>query len=288
MDFTRRLAERVLICDGAMGTELMRRGAPREVPGDMLNLQRPDLVEAVHRDYLAAGSDLTITNTFGATAIKLDKYGLADRAREINLAGVRLARQAVGHQIIVAGDIGPTGEMLQPYGPAEPAAVRDAFAAQADALAEGGADVLILETFFDLQETLLALAAAAATGLPVIASVTLEPKRGSFYTMMGNRADDCARALADGGAAVLGANCSVTMSHMPAIAAALRAGTDRPLILQPNAGQPELIGDQTVYHEQPADFAAVAPALVAAGVRIIGGCCGTDPRFVTALREALG
>jgi 5-methyltetrahydrofolate--homocysteine methyltransferase len=287
MDLGKLLAEKVLICDGAMGTELMRRGAPTDGPGDRLNLDMPELVEEIHREYIEAGSDLTITNTFGATAIKLAKFGLADRAREINLAGARLARSAAKQRALVAGDIGPCGEMLKPWGAGEPAAIRETFLTQAQSLAEGGVDCLMLETFFDLNEALLALDAARSTGLPVIASMTFEPKRGGVFTMMGNSAADCARALAAAGATVVGANCSVTISHMSAIAAALKSGADVPLILQPNAGRPDSADGLLLYHETPDHFAAFVPDLVAAGARIIGGCCGSSPEFVRAMRAAL-
>jgi len=286
-NLSKLLAERILVCDGAMGTELMRRGAPSNTPGEMLNLDQPELVEAVHREYVEAGSDLTITNTFGATKIKLAKFGLADRAREINLAAVRLAKAAAGDRALVGGDLGPTGEMLKPWGPAEPATIRATYFEQVRALAEGGVDCLLLETFFDLNEALLALEAALSTGLPVIASMTFDAKRGSAYTMMGNSAADCARALDTAGAVVVGANCSVSIDHMPMIAAALKSGADVPLILQPNAGKPETLRGQTTYRETPEHFAALVPDLVRAGARIIGGCCGTDARFVRAIREAL-
>lgn len=287
MKLTTLLDEKILVGDGAMGTELLRLGTPTDTPFDLLNLEQPDLIKQVHESYVNAGSDLIITNTFGGTNIKLNKAGCEDKADQVNRTGAQLARQTVKGEVLVAGDIGPCGEMLKPLGNADPEVVLEAFSRQARALADGGADLLILETFFDLAEALLAAKAAVATGLPIIASMTFSPKRGGIYTMMGNAAEDCAKALADAGAVVVGANCTVTIEHMPAIAAALRKGTSLPLMLQPNAGQPEVVEGKTLYKETPDHFASMAPALVEAGARIIGGCCGTDPRFITAIRQAL-
>jgi 5-methyltetrahydrofolate--homocysteine methyltransferase len=287
MDLLKKLTERVLVGDGAMGTELMRLGAPAGKPLELLNLSWPDLPAQVHRAYLEAGSDLVLTNTFGGTSIKLAHFNEADQTREVNLAGARIAREAAGDKAFVGGDMGPCGELLKPYGPAEPDDVREAFRVQALALAEGGADFLSLETFFDLAEALLALEAALETGLPVSASMTFDVKERGIFTMMGNRAAECAQMLAAGGATLVGANCTVTAEKMPPIAAALREGTDLPMIFQPNAGQPETVGGVVHYRETPEHFASYASALVKAGARIIGGCCGTGPVFVRALSDCL-
>jgi len=287
MDFAVLLKEKILIGDGATGTELIRLGAPAGVPGDLLNLQKPEIVSQVHRGYAEAGSNMVITNTFGCTSIKLGKFKCADKMREINMAGVQIARNAVPPNVLIAGDIGPIGELLKPYGPAEPEMVKQAFAEQVEALVEGGVDLLILETNFDLNEAILALEAALDSGLPVIASMTFDLKRGGAYTMMGNSASDCAKTLSQAGATVVGANCSMTIDHMPAVAKELKKGADVPLILQPNAGKPEIVEGRTVYHETPENFAAKVPDLIAAGARIIGGCCGTDARFIRAIREAI-
>jgi 5-methyltetrahydrofolate--homocysteine methyltransferase len=287
MNLQELLENRVLIADGGTGTELMRLGAPGDVPGDLLNLQMPEIIEQVHRAYVEAGSDLIVTNTFGASSIKLERHGAADKVRQINQAAVKIARNAVPANILVAGDVGPTGQMLKPFGPAEPEDVRNAFAEQTTALAEAGVDAIILETFFDLAEALLALEAASRTNLPVIVSMTYDVGPKGVHTMMGNSAADCARALADGGAVVLGANCTVTIDNMVEVGRALHQATDLPLILQPNAGKPEVVEGKTVYGETPEHFASRVPDLVDAGCRIIGGCCGTNPQFITAIKNAL-
>lgn len=287
MNLQELLAKRVLIADGGTGTELMRLGAPGDVPGDLLNIQMPEIVEQIHRAYVDAGSDLIITNTFGATRIKLERHNAADKVRQINRAAVKIARRAVAENALIAGDVGPTGQMLKPLGPAEPDDVRNAFVEQITVLADAGVDVIILETFFDLAEALLALEAAMQTHLPVIASMTFNVGPKGVFTMMGNSAADCARALADGGAMVVGANCTVTIDKMVQVGQALKQATTLPLILQANAGNPEIVNGETVYGETPAHFASRVPDLVDTGGRIIGGCCGTNPQFITAMKNAL-
>ena len=287
MDLLSRLKDEVLVGDGATGTELIRLGAPKDVPGELLALTDPDLVAQVHASYAEAGSDLVVTNTFGGHPIKLDKVAGPGRVTEINRAAAAVARGAVPGSVLVGGDIGPTGQILKPHGPGDPDVVLAGFREQAEALAAGGVDFLMLETFFDLREALLALEAATDTGLPVVASMTFDVRPRGVFTLMGDRAADCAKALADAGALVVGANCSVTAGDMVLVGRALAAGTDGPLILQPNAGKPEIEDGKTVYRETPEQFAAKAREMVDAGARIVGGCCGTTPAFIRALKDAV-
>lgn len=287
MDLRELLAQRTLVADGAMGTELMRLGAPGNIAGELLNIEMPEIVEKVHRAYVQAGSDIIITNTFGASPIKLESYQASERCDEINAAAVKVARKAAGEKVLVAGDIGPSGQMLKPYGPAEPENVLDNFTWQANALADTGVDVIILETYFDLAEAMLALKAAVGTGLQVIASMTFNVGPKGVVTMMGNTAADCGKALEKGGATVIGANCTVTADSMIEVGRALSDACSVPIMLQPNAGQPEVVGDKTIYRETPEQFAAYSKELVENGASIIGGCCGTDPRFIAAVRNIL-
>jgi len=281
MDLQALLAERVLVADGAMGTELLRLGASIGRPCDLLNLERPDWVAQVHRSYVDAGSDLILTNTFGASSINFQRRGIGVDAREVNLAGAKIARDCADAGVLVGGDVGPCGVTFKK---AEADAMQATFAGQAQALADGGVDLIVLETFFDLQEALSALAGALTTGLPVIASMTFGVKGGKVATLKGDPAGDCARALAATGAAAVGANCTVTVDDMPAIARALAEATALPLMLQPNAGQPRREGDRFVYDETPEHFADGVAALLTTGARIVGGCCGTDASFIGALR----
>jgi len=281
------LARKILLADGAMGTQLMRAGLPADKPSEWWNIEEPLIVAEVHRAYAKAGSDLVLTNTFGGSPLKLAKAGLGERMREINLTAVKLARNAVDAGVLVAGDIGPTGDLLEPLGPARPDQMRENYAQQARTLAEGGADLLILETFFDLREALLALEGAAPTGLPVIASMTFDLKDGQAATFNGDQAGACARTLLAAGAAAVGANCTLTIDGMIEVIGQMRPDDGAPLVCQPNAGQPEVQDGCLIYRETPEHFAALIPRLLDAGVRLIGGCCGTTPAFIGAAREAV-
>ncbi len=282
-DFRVRLDNGPLLGDGAMGTELLGRGASLKRPLAVLNIERPEWVAAVHRAYVEAGSDLIITNTFSANAGFLAEANLGHQVQALNRAGVEIARDAAGPGVLVLGGLGPSGAEFPPTGE-DPAGVRDLFCEQVDALAAAGVDALILETFFDLRETLLALDAARGSGLPVIASMTFAVRPDGVFTFMDDAAADCARALTERGADVIGANCTVSVDGMEAVALALGGATRLPLMLQPNAGQPEIVDGCARYHETPAHFAAGCKKLADDGARILGGCCGTTPAFIRALR----
>jgi methionine synthase I (cobalamin-dependent) len=286
-DFLARLAAGLLVGDGATGTELLRAGATLDRPLPLLNLDRPEMVAAVHRGYAEAGSDLVIANTFVASPRALADSGLADKMVAINRAGVKLARESVGPDVVVLGGLGPTGYTVAELDPAAADEIAGSYRAQADVLADAGADALILETFFDLDEARLALAAALTTGLPVIVSLTAGPQGEAIRTPLGVELSEAARVLTADGAHLLGANCTVDAAGMAAVAAALRAATDLPLMLQPNAGQPETIDGRAIYHQTPTEFATAAASLAGPGVAVLGGCCGTTPDFIRALRAAL-
>jgi 5-methyltetrahydrofolate--homocysteine methyltransferase len=277
---------RPLVLDGGLGTMLMARGLGRGEPPERWVLERPDDVRAVHRAYAQAGSDAVHTCTFGANPIRLRAFGLAEQCQEMNRRAVALAREA--RPDFVIGDVGPSGEYLPPVGKAEPDAWHAAFRAQGDALATAGVDGLHVETMSDLREAQVALAALrdVAPGLPIAVSLTFERKRRGFFTVMGN-------ALAAAGADAVGANCSVASGDMQELAAGAlagltRAGIDLPLVVQPNAGQPRMVDDGVRYDQAPEQFAADLAAMAALGVRAVGGCCGTDPRFIAALCRRLG
>ena len=293
MDLRVLAAERTLLLDGAMGTQMMARGVPGGMPPELWNRDRPDIVEAVHRDYFAAGADLVHTNTFGGTRPKLEAHGLGERAAELSEAAARLAvalrdREFPGR--LVAGDIGPTGAMLPPLGDADPSALRDAFVEQAEALARGGVDLIHIETMFDLAEALAAAeaAVAGARGRPVCCSLTYKPAARGYRTMMGVSPAQAAEALLGVGVTLVGCNCSITADAMGDLVADLHAAAGLPVIAQPNAGQPRLEGEVTVYDETPGHFAAEVAAFASRGAGLIGGCCGTTPAHIAALAAALG
>ena len=276
-----------------MGTELIRRGfAAGECPEEW-NVTRSDDVAAIHRAYYAAGSDIVNTNPFGGSSLKLGAYGKADRAAELNEAGAGLAvavrdREFPGR--LVAGDIGPCGHMVPPMGTADPGDIAAAFKRQAAALVDGGVDLLNIETMFDLTEALLAVEAAVsvADGRPVLASMAFKPAARGYRTMMGTDPATAVATLREAGAAMVGCNCEVTATDMADLVPLLAELNDGPTIAQPNAGQPRLEGEATVYGESPAHFAEVVAGFPSRGAGIVGGCCGTDPAFIAALAAALG
>ena len=265
----------------------MASGLERGRAPEWWNLEHPDRVEEAHRGYVRAGSDVVQTNTFGGSAPKLLAAGLGGRCGEVNARAVELARAACGEATLVAGDIGPTGLMLPPVGEATLEEMRRAFAEQAGALAVAGVDLLSIETMYDLREALAAVEAARVTGLPVLASMTFEARKRGFFTIMGDPLAPAMVALAAAGAAAVGFNCSVTSQVMVAMVEQSRGVVSVPLVAQPNAGSPRLTPSGTIYEESPDTFAGGLVAMVSAGARAVGGCCGTTPEFIARARVAL-
>jgi 5-methyltetrahydrofolate--homocysteine methyltransferase len=278
-----------LLGDGALGTMLFARGIkPGQCP-ELLNVEQPALLVDIARQYAAAGADWVTTNTFGGSPLKLAGYGLADRCEEINRAGVALVREAVGKDGWVAGDVGPTGAILKPYGDADPAEVAEGYRRQCGVLADAGVDLYLVETMIDLREAELAVRAAreAAPQLPVLATMTFDPTPRGFYTVMGVTVEQAAHGLAEAGADAVGSNCGNGIETMVEVARAFVAATDKPVIIQSNAGLPELIEGQLAYAEDPTFTVQYARALVELGVAVIGGCCGTTPEHIAALRALI-
>ncbi len=287
--FSERLAEGPLLCDGAMGTVLYARGVPLDACFDVLNVNNPRLVQAVHADYIAAGADAIETNTFGASRFKLAVHGLEAQAREINRRGARLARdvrESAGRDVWVLGSIGPLGKYLEPLGTVTAGEAREAFREQAEALLEGGVDAFVVETFSDLAEIALAVEAIRAiTDVPVVAQMAFTDEGVTF---MGRPPAEVARTLSALGVQALGANCSVGSSTLYDVLERMvpEAG-GLPLAIQPNAGLPSRIGERLIYLSSPPYMADYAARMVEAGARLVGGCCGTTPQHTAAMREAL-
>jgi len=281
---------RVLICDGAMGTFLQEKGLqPGECP-ELWCVERPDDVQSIHTAYREAGSDLVECNSFGGTRYKLDAFGLGDRVRELNRAAAAVARKAAGPDQFVLGSMGPTGQFMEPLGPVSAAAMEAAFREQAEGLAEGGADAVIIETMTALDEALAALRAVrSCSELVAFISFTFDPQvNGGYATMMGVRPDAFAGAAVEAGADVIGTNCGTGPEDMTGIVAELRAAALAiPIIAMPNAGMPELVNGATVFRQSPADMAARVPDLMRAGATVIGGCCGTGPAHIAAMRAVV-
>jgi 5-methyltetrahydrofolate--homocysteine methyltransferase len=283
-------AGETILADGAMGTMLLARGLqPGECP-EALSLSRPELLEDIARRYFDAGAEFLEANTFGASPAKLAFFGLDGRTEEINRAAVAAVRKVVGEHAYVAACIGPSGKILQPYGDTAPDEVYASYVRQLTVLVDAGIDAVCIETMIDLAEAQLAVKAAksVAPALPVTASMTFDATPRGFYTVMGTTIAQAAEGLRAAGADVVGSNCGNGIVRMVEIAKAFRQATAGPLIFQANAGLPQTDGDQLIYAETPEYYAEQAQALLALGVAVLGGCCGTTPEHTRALRSLLG
>jgi methionine synthase I (cobalamin-dependent) len=282
-------ADRPVLLDGAMGTLLQDRGLEDGAPGELWNLENPDAVREVHAAYAGAGARVLTTNTFGATRPRLDLHGLGDRVGEVNRAAARLARSVADeHDLLVAGGVGPTGELLAPLGTLTPEEAQELFAEQLVALVEGGVDLVLVETLSDLGEADAAVTAARRTapGLPVAVTMSFDT---NVRTMMGVRPADAVAHLAAGGADAVGANCGRGPQEMEIIATEMvqaRTG-DLLLVAQSNAGLPQVVGDHFEYDATPGDLAAHATRLAELGIDLVGGCCGSTPAHIAAMAATL-
>ncbi len=282
-------ASGVVLVDGGMGTLLQDMGLDDGGSGELWNLDRPDAVRDAHRAYAEAGARVLTTNTFGGTRPRLQMHGLADRVHEVNEAGARLARKEADRVgALVAGDLGPTGELMAPLGTLEPADVQELFAAQLRGLVAGGIDLVLIETMSDAAEAEAAVAAAreVAPELPVVVTFSFDT---NLHTMMGLSPAEAVRRLSAAGADAVGANCGRGPEEMTAIAAAMVAVRPDGLLLvaQSNAGLPQVVGDHFEYDATPDDMAAHAVALRDAGIDLVGACCGSTPAHLAAMSAAL-
>jgi len=285
-----RLAEGdILVGDGAMGTMLIQRGLqPGECP-EALNLSTPEVLEEIARLYFDAGADVVQTNTFGGSPLKLSGYGLDDSTEDVNRQAVLMVKKAVHEKAYVSGSCGPTGKILKPYGDTDPEVMAKGFERQIHALIGAGADIICVETMTDLQEAVLAVNAAKSVSpdTPVMATMTFDATPRGFFTIMGVTIQQAADGLRDAGADIIGSNCGNGIEKMVEIAREFKKATDLPLIIQSNAGLPESRNGTLVYSETPEFFGEQAKALAHAGVSVIGGCCGTTPEHIRAVRRAV-
>jgi 5-methyltetrahydrofolate--homocysteine methyltransferase len=277
----------VLVADGAWGTEFFKRGLMQGCPPDEWNLTHPEIVREITREYLEAGADVILTNSFGSNRFRLEAHGLSDRAREINTIGAALAREVVGSTAVVAGDIGPTARFL-PLGETTAEELYTVFAEQAASLAEGGVDWIVVESMTDMEEMAVAVRAASeATHLPVVASMTYNRTPKGYRTMMGNTPEACVLRAEEAGASVIGANCGSGIEDYVPLAPILRGLTRLPLWIKANAGIPHILNGKVAYPLTAEEYAAFVPTLVEKGVNVIGGCCGTDPGFIREVGKKL-
>lgn len=291
-----RIRQGLFLLDGAMGTELIARGLEVGTCNEYLNVTSPNIVSDIHQAYLQAGSDAILTNTFGANKYALARHGFGDEVVKLNKAGVKIARQAAGKERYVLGDIGPSGDFLEPLGSLKADQLKAAFAQQAGAFLDDGVDGFIIETMTALDEMTIAIEAVKSVGgdLPVFASMAFDKAGDSFRTMMGVDVESAVSRMVSLDVDAVGFNCgTVSLDEYVELAekfvSAIKAlKKNRVAILaEPNAGKPELVEGRAVYKVSPEDFAEAAEKIYSTGVKIIGGCCGTGPEHIAAVSKKL-
>lgn len=279
-------SKKIILLDGAIGTELDKRGLMGRASN---NLDAPGVVLQIQQEYARCGCDALTTNTLTMNRIYIETHNVGVPVRDVNKAGVEIARQAAGDGQYVLGDMSSTGQLLEPYGTYKEQQFYDVFKEQAEILAEAGADGFIIETVFDLREALCALQACKDNfSLPVIVSIAFATETKGARTMMGNAASESAKQLTDAGADVIGANCGdLDPAQMAVVVSLLKKETNVPILAQPNAGRPKLVGDKTVFDMEPESFAVGINKCLQAGAQIVGGCCGTTPAHIRAVANLL-
>jgi len=283
----RQFASTPRVTDGAWGTQLQAKGLPAGGCPELWNIEHPEAVRTVARAYIEAGSEVILTNTFGANRFVLEGHDAGDRAAVLCEAGAQISRDTAGNRAKVFASLGPSGKIVM-MGEVPEDKLTAAFAEAAEALHWGGADAIVLETFNELAEARIALRAAKeAAGLPVIVSMTFASGPGKTRTMMGDSPEDLAGMAREEGADAVGANCGCGPDNYVKVAGLLRAATDLPVWIKPNAGLPQVAGGRTVFPMGPDEFAAFAPRLLDAGADFVGGCCGTTPDHIRTLRAAV-
>ncbi len=295
MNLRERIRHGLFLLDGAMGTQLIARGIEAGKCNDYLNVESPDIVFDIHRAYVEAGSDAIITNTFGSNKYALARHGFAEKSREINTAAAQIARRAAGEEKYVLGDIGPSGDFLQPLGNLKPDELKNAFAEQAKVLLTEGIDGFIIETMTAIEEVTIAIEAVKSVcgDFPVFASMAFDSAGGNYRTMMGVDVESAVSKMVSLGVDAVGFNCgSASLDEYVELAgkcvSAVEAlGEDVLIYAEPNAGLPELVEGKAVYKVSPEEFAVAAEKIYSAGVSIIGGCCGTGPEHIEAVTKKL-
>lgn len=277
----------VIVGDGALGTMLMQRGLKKgEVP-ETYNLTKPHVLEEIASLYLEAGAEIITTNTFGASPIRLRQFSMEENTETINRNAVEAVRKAVGDKAYVSGSVGPSSCMIRPPGGTDPEEISASFRAQIKALVSAGVDLICIETMMDVRESVIAIQAARSvdSSIPVIATMTFDKLPQGFFTIMGSSVKAAAVELEKGGADIIGSNCGNGMENMVGIAREFRHNSRLPIMIQGNAGLPVSKGSDLIYPESPEFVAGKALELLALGVQIIGGCCGTTPDHIRAIRN---
>ncbi|HTY60618.1 MAG TPA: homocysteine S-methyltransferase family protein [Acidobacteriota bacterium] len=277
----------VIVGDGALGTMLMQRGLKIGEPPESYNLSRPEVLEEIASQYLDAGAEIVTTNTFGASPLRLQQFSLDQDTEAINRAAVEAVRRAVGDKAYVSGDVGPSAKMLKPLGNAEPDEISASLRRQVRALLAAGIDIVCIETVMDLNEAVLAIKAARSldSKIPIMATVTFGRTPQGYFTLMGCSVEDAVGALEGAGANIIGSNCGEGAAQMVEIAREFRRHAHAPVAIQSNAGLPVKAEAGLVYPETPDFVAAKASEMLDLGVQIVGGCCGTTPEHIRAIRK---
>ncbi|MFZ0033364.1 MAG: homocysteine S-methyltransferase family protein [Sedimentisphaerales bacterium] len=292
----KKISEGIFLLDGAMGTQLIARGIKGGVCNDYLNIDSPDTIFGIHRAYFQAGSNAVLTNTFGANKFALGRHGLGDKVKEINTAAVKIARRAAGEGRYVLGDIGPSGDFLEPLGNLKADELANAFRQQAEVLLAGGVDGFIIETMTSLDEAAIAIEAVKSVScdeLPVFASMAFDKVAKGFKTMMGVDVESAVAKMVSLDVNVVGFNCGTSsldeyVELAKKFVSAVNTLDKKVLVFaEPNAGKPELVDGRTIYKVSSEDFASAAEKIHSAGVNIIGGCCGTGPEHIKAIAEKI-
>ncbi len=288
--FRERIGAGETLCgDGAWGTQLMARGLSPADSFEELNLTRPAVLAEIAALYLEAGADLITTNTFGGSPLNLATHDLAEKTEEINRAAVRSIQPEVEGRALISASVGPTGKILTPYGDTEPGVVAEGFSRQTGALIEAGADLICIETMMDLEEARLAVTAArrCSTTIPIVATMTFNATPRGFFTTMGTTVQEACSVLVEAGADLVGSNCGNGITTMVELAREFATHATEPVVIQSNAGLPEDLGGELHYPESPEFMAERIGELMDLGVVIIGGCCGTGPDHIRAIRAAI-
>lgn len=280
--------KKILLCDGAMGTELQRRGLLVGDCPEEYNLSKPELIQAIHNDYFSSGSDIVETNTFGANRLRLKFFGLENKVKEINYAAVKNAKIVHPPNSFIAGSVGPLGELLEPLGNISESFAYEIFTEQMKALEEAGADLIIIETMMAIEEAVIAANAAKQnTSLPIAVSMTFELGKSGLRTPWGVDVKTAVEGLTKTGVDIIGSNCGKGFSEMVQVVDEMKLLTNRPLLAQSNAGIPELVEGNLIYTETPEMITAYILKLLQSNVKILGGCCGTNPMHIKKMREIL-
>jgi 5-methyltetrahydrofolate--homocysteine methyltransferase len=277
---------KTLVADGAWGTELFKLGLPQGKCPEEWNISHPVVIRKIAENYLSAGSDVVMTNTFGGNRFQLENHGLYGKVKEINKIGAALSREACNEKAICAASMGPSGKLFI-MGEVSESELFEAFSEQAQALKDGGADWLVVETMTDVGEMEIAVRAAVETGLPVTSSMTYELSPSGYHTVMGHTPQDAVATAVKAGASFIGANCGCGIDTYIELAFNLRKLTTLPLWIKANAGLPQLINGQPVYKMTPEIYASHVETILDAQIHVIGGCCGTDPQFIKKIRDVV-